>query len=359
VSGGSPDDKPQYKVYRSRRRLLDALRPAGSLEGLRERRRKGPREPRGPGAGRMRGPITPTRVLKWIALAVLGWVLLSLLLFMVSAQFQEGVSDRAEDSLSSTGSLLTGSTILVLGSDKRTTKKFGDPGAPRADSIMLVRASLGGVEKVSILRDTFAQIPGHTAQKINAAYAIGGAGLMVETIESFIGNGLKINHVVELDFEDFPKLIDSLGGIDVVAKRRICAPPFEEFTRTLRFRKGKNHVDGRRALGFARVRKNPCAPEEDDRARAERQQQVFKGIRDRVFSASTFFRLPWVSWKAPKTLRTDLRGPGLLALFADLATGTDENTPVLGFSCLGCGPGNSALVPEAAKKDAVQKLMGD
>ena len=350
-------DPPAYKVYRSRRRLLDALRPEGGLDALRERRRR-PRLPRRPGAPRRIGRITPRRALKWLGLAILGWILLSLVLFLISAALQEGVSGKAEDSLSSGGSLLTGSTILVVGSDERTTKKFGDAGAPRADSIMLIRASLGRIRTLSILRDSFAQIPGHGPQKINSAYAIGGAALMVETVESFMGHGLKVNHVAEVDFEGLPDLVDALGGITVTAKREICAPPFEEFRGTVRFRKGENDVDGRRALAFARVRRNPCAPEETDQARAERQQEVLKGIRGRLISPGAFIRLPWASWKAPKTVKTDMGGLALMSLFGDLASGTIERTPVLGFSCLGCGPGGSALVPEAAKDDAVRKLLG-
>lgn len=359
MSDGRRGGAPEYKVYRSRRGLLDALRPQGGLARLRERR-----PPRLPGRRdrRERRPITAGRVLKWIALAILGWLLFSLLLFFVSAQVQEGVSDRAEAALGSEGNFITGSTVLVIGSDLRSdeTREPGFSGPGRADSVLLLRASFGNVRKLSILRDSFAEIPGHGAQKINAAYAIGGAGLMAETVEQFMGNGLEINHVIEVDFTDFPELIDALGGITVVAKRRICAPPFGNFKRTLRFRKGENEVNGRRALGFARIRKNPCAPGEDDRARAQRQQEVLKGIRRRLVSPGTFFRLPWVSWAAPKTVKSDMKGPGLLSLFADLATGGggDEN-PFLEPSCLGCGPLNSAIVPPEARRRAVRKLLAE
>ena len=89
----------------------------------------------------------------------------------------------------------------------------------------------------------------------------------------------------------------------------------------MRLSKGEHHLDGKDALAFARVRKNECDPSEDDRARAARQQQVMSAIRSQILSPSTFFRLPLVSWEAPQTLRTDLKGPGLLALFTDLMTG--------------------------------------
>ena len=346
---------PEYKVYRSRRGPLSGLRRPGDLSALRERFRRGPRAPR------ERGPLTPGRVLRWVLLAAGAWLLLSFLLFMLSAQTEPGVSSRAKEQLSGDGTLLGGSTILVLGSDQRTGESIdkSQRGASRADTVMLLHVAFGSVRKLSIPRDSFAQIPGHGAQKINAAYAIGGSPLMIQTVESFMGNGLKINHLIEVDFKDFPELIDALGGITVTAKTKICSPPFDNFWKGLTFRKGENRLDGDKALGFARIRKNRCAPGETDLDRAERQQQVLQGIRHKLVSPTTFFRLPLVSWRAPKALKTDMRGPGLLALFTDLASGGSGKPQVVEPSCLSCGPGSSLIVSEGAKRDAVSKLLGD
>jgi LCP family protein required for cell wall assembly len=345
---------PEYKVYRSRRRPLAR---GGDLEALRRRLsrfRDGDGESRAP---KERRRITAGRVLKWLALAVAGWLLLSLVLFFVSAQLQEGVSAEAERALSSEGNLLTGSTILVLGSDARTGESIDESqqGPSRADTIMLVHAGLGSVRKLSIPRDIEANIPGFGTQKINASYALGGPALTIETVESFLGNGLEINHLVEVDFADFPALVDALGGITVNNKTRICSPPFDNFWKGLNFRKGEIDLDGTRALGYARVRKNSCAPGEDDRARAARQQEVLRAMGDKVTSPSTFFRMPWVSWQAPRALKSDMKGPGLLALFADLATGNSDETEVLEAGC--CINGSNLFVSEGAKEDAVRKLL--
>jgi LCP family protein required for cell wall assembly len=346
--------RPEYKVYRTRRRPLGRLSTPSDLDGLRQRlgrrRERKPREPRG---------VSRRGVLKWLAVAAAAWLVLSLLLFLLSAQIEKGVSDRAEQALSSEGNLLSGSTILVLGSDARTGESIDESqtGPSRADSIMLVHAAFGSVRKLSIPRDSYAQIPGHGSQKINAAYAIGGPALMIETVESFMGNGLKINHLIEVDFEDFPELIDSLGGITVTVKRKICSPPFDNFWKGLTFRPGKHRLDGTKALGFARIRKNDCAPNENDLDRAKRQQQVFNGIRRKLVSPTTFFRLPFVGWRAPKALKSDMKGPALLGLFGDLASGGTGDTMVLEASCLSCGPASSLLVSEGARKDAVRKLV--
>ena len=342
---------PEYKVYRSRRKPLAR---GGDLDALRRRlsRNRDGDEPRAP---RDRPPITPGRVLKWVALAIAGWVLLSLVLFMISAQTQDGVSPATERALSSKGSLFTGSNILVLGSDVRTGESIDESqaGPGRSDTIMLVHAAFGSVRKLSIPRDVEVDVPGHGINKINAAYAFGGPALTIETVESFLGNDLEVNHVVEVNFKNFPEFIDSLGGVTVNNKTRVCSPPFDNFWKGLNFKKGEIELNGERALGYARVRKNNCAPAEDDRARAARQQQVLSAIGSQVKSPSTFFRLPWVSWHAPRTLRSDLNGFQLMGLFADMATGSSDKTEVLEATCC---RGTNLFVSDGAKADAVRKL---
>jgi LCP family protein required for cell wall assembly len=280
--------------------------------------------------------------------------LLSVVVFFVSAQFAEHSSASAEAALSPGGSLLTGSTILVLGSDARPakSKEPGAGGPARSDSIMLMHVAFGSVRKVSILRDSQAAIPGHGIQKINAAYALGGAGLAIRTVEQFMGNGLRINHLLEINFENFPKLIDALGGIDVHLNRCIHSNRFGG--KVLILHKGDQHLTGQQALQYSRVRENRCAPNEDDRARARRQQQVMSAIRSRLLSPTAFVRLPWVSWAAPRTVRSDMRGPGLAMLFGDLLTGGGGKTRVL--MPYGAN-GTELLVSDAAKRRAVQALL--
>ena len=351
-------DRPEYKVYRSSRRgRLDSLRGSRGLDSLRNRSRgPGGRRPRGVAAG----GLTPRRVLRWIVLGVVAWLLLSLVLFIVSSQLQRGVTDNTEEALAGGGNMLTGSTVLVLGSDRRTGDSIDESqsGPPRADTLLVMHAALGRVRKLSIPRDSLAEIPGHGAQKINASYALGGAALAIETVEGFLGNGIEINHVVEVDFADFPELIDSLGGITVNNRTRICSPPFDNYYKGYNLPKGEQKLDGEKALGFARVRKNSCASGESDVDRAKRQQEVLAGIRGALLSPGTFVRLPWVSWNAPKTIETDMASAGLFGLFTDLVTGNSEEQNVLKPSCLGCGPGGTLVVPPAEKRDAVDELLG-
>src|SRR6476661_2604051 len=276
-------DEPEYTIYRSKKGPLSRFKrdEPGGIDDLRRERR--PREPR-----RVRKPISVGRVLKWVVLAAVAWIVFSGLVFLVSAQLAEHSSDSAKAALSSGGSLFSGSNILVLGSDARPpdSKEPGAGGPARSDSIMLMHVGLGTVRKVSILRDSQANIPGHGVQKINAAYALGGAGLATQTIEQFMGNGLQINHLLEINFQNFPKLIDALGGVTVHLNRCIHSNRFGG--KVLILHKGDQHLTGQQALQFSRVRENRCAPNEDDRARAKRQQQVLTAMRKRMVSPHAF-----------------------------------------------------------------------
>jgi LCP family protein required for cell wall assembly len=339
MSDSSPGEPPQYNVYRSRKRLRDRFGGGGSknpLEALRRRRDRseGPQPPGEPKPQKQPGGITPRRVIKWIVLAVLGWLLIAIAAFFISAQVNGGVDDKTKAALSSGGSLLTGSNVLVLGSDERP-KGSKEPGAQsgsaRSDSIIVMHVGFGSVRKLSILRDSIAEIPGHGTQKINAAYALGGASLTIKTVEQFLGNGLKINHIILVSFTNFPDLIDALGGVDVKLKHCIHSNSFSG--QVVNLSRGEHHLSGQEALNYARVRKNSCVPSEDDRDRAKRQQEVIASMRDQVVSPlnwpSTFIRGPFIAWQAPKAIRSDMHGPGLAALFTDLLTGGSGKTKVL------------------------------
>ena len=253
-------DGPEYKVYRSRRSPFGFLRrdEPGGLSDLRRERQADPRP--------ARKPFSWGRVVKWIVVAILAWILLAVVIFFVSAQFAEHSSDSTDAALTHGGSLLTGSTILVLGSDARppNTKEPGAGGPSRSDSIMLMHVGFGTVRKLSILRDSQADIPGHGVQKINAAYALGGASLTIQTIEQFLGNGLKINHIIEINFQNFPHLIDAMGGITIHLNHCVHSNHFSGQVVVLH--RGDVHLTGRQALALARVRENRCNPPGSGRA---------------------------------------------------------------------------------------------
>jgi LCP family protein required for cell wall assembly len=355
------DDQPQYTLYRSRPRLPWRREPDG-MEGLRE-----PGEKRDePAAPKRRRRITVGRVLRYVALAIGAWLLVSLVLFLVSAQIQSAkISDAASAKLSGGGYPLTSAnTILVLGSDARVKGK-AEPGAEtigqssRSDSILLLRIGGGANSQLSILRDTVVDIPGHGRNKINAAYALGGPSLAIQTVEAYLG--LDINHLIEVNFANFPELIDSLGGITYTGNcviSKINGGSRNGGT-TLRLKAGTHELNGEQALALARTRHNDCRPQEDDRARVRRQQKILSAIKGKVTSFETFFRLPWVSWTAPKAIRSDMSGPTLLGLIgAELVGGNGKKqvlTPSGGVTLPDGGAG--LAVDDATKQRIVNEFI--
>jgi LCP family protein required for cell wall assembly len=355
------DDEPQYTLYRSRPKL-PWRRESEGLDGLREpgEKRDEPRPPK------RRRRITVGRVVKYLALALGVWLLLSLVLFLVSAQIESSkVSSAAEAKLSGGGYPLTSAnTILVLGSDARVKGK-AEPGAEtigqpsRSDSIMLLRIGGGANAQLSILRDTVVDIPGHGRNKINAAYAFGGPALTIETVENYLGT--PINHLVEVNFENFPELIDALGGITYTGNcviSKINGGSRNGGT-TLRLKAGTHELTGEQALALARTRHNDCRPQEDDRARVRRQQKILAAIKGKVTSFETFFRLPWVSWAAPKAIRSDMSGPTLLGLIgAELLGGNGKKYVLTPSASVTLPDGGAGLtVDDATRQRTVDEFM--
>ncbi len=299
-------------------------------------------------------------------MAVAAWLLVSTIVFLISAQIQSSkISDEADAQLSGGGFTLTSpNTILVLGSDARTEEN-AEPGAQtigapsRSDSILLLRAGGGANAQLSILRDTVVDIPGHGQNKINAAYALGGPSLAIETVESYLG--IEVNHLVEVNFANFPDLIDSLGGITYTGNCVISKinGGLRNGGYTLRLKAGTHELTGEEALALARTRKNDCRPSEDDKARARRQQKILAAIKSKVISFETFIRLPWVSWAAPKAIRSDMSGPTLLGLIGAELIGGDTKKYVLtpnGATTLPDG-GAGLTVDDAAKQEIVSQFL--
>ncbi len=367
----APEGRPEYRVYRSRKPLF-RRRAGDDRDALRRLRGEGPQPPRDepgdagrdrsrPRLPRRRGPrvrrrIGGWRIVRWLALGVVGWIALSVVVLLLSAQIQQGKVSGANEYLGGAGYPLTSpNNILVLGSDVRDAPN-AEPGAQttgngRSDSILLLRVGGGANSRMSIARDTIVEIPGSGRQKINAAYAIGGTALAVQTVERF--TGIDIHHVMIVSFEDFPHLIDAMGGITyrggcVVSK---INGGYRNGGVTLRLKAGKTHIDGKQALALARTRTNACNPNEDDLTRARRQQKIVGAMKRRLLSPMAFVRLPLVSWNVPKALRSDMSGPTLLGVFGALAIAGTPRTEVLGTL--------SGQIPEDVKQAKVRRFLGD
>jgi len=321
---------PQYTRYRAGPRLLP--RREGDAILPRRLRRPRPGAPQAPG---WRQRITRKRVVLGVLALLLGWIALSLLLYLASSHFERTSppGDVAGELDPAGYPLTSANNILVLGSDRRQ-KNSKEPGAnktgpSRSDTIMLIRTGGGHAARLSIPRDTIVDIPGHGRQKINAAYAEGGPALSLSVLKRELG--IPINHLVEVNFEDFPKLIDAMGGVDYTGDCIISRlnGGFRNGGYTLRLPKGTHHIDGKQALAIARTRENLCRPGESDLQRAEHQQALFTAMKNRLLSFSSFIRLPWIAWNAPPTIISDMSGETLLGLFGSLAIAGTPATHLL------------------------------
>ncbi len=381
TSGENPGGRAPYTRYRARPRLRPRTPEQPLREELDELRGGGGPGAGGPGAGRgrdgraprpargrlpwRRRRLTPKRAILALLGLIVGWLLLSLVLFLISSHFERtSLPSNVKAVLDPAGNPLTSANdILVLGSDRRP-KGSKEPGAEttgpgRSDTIMLIRTGGGHSARLSIPRDTVVEIPGHGLQKINAAHAYGGPAESVQVIKRWLG--VPINHVVEVDFENFPRLIDSMGGVDytggcIVAK---LDGGYADGGYTLRLPAGTHHIDGKAALAIARTRENLCAPNETDLQREEHQQALFNAMKSQLLSVSSFFRLPWIAWNAPPAIISDMSGPELVELFGGLAIGGTPPTRVLKPSGTVTLPegGEGLSVSEAEKHAAVARFM--
>jgi LCP family protein required for cell wall assembly len=363
----TPEDERPYRTYRSSPRgLLARLR--GEDDAVLGSRLSG--EPPSPGTRKRRfggGGWTWKRGLAVVAGLIAAWLLISLVLFIISASIRQGnLPASATKQLTSGGNMLfSADNVLILGTDQRPKTGAGskEPGSnyndagSRSDTIMLWRVGGGVSRRLSIPRDTVAPIPGFGTQKINAAYAFGGPGLAIKTVERF--TGVKINHVIVINLANFPKFIDDVGGV-TIKTNRVCSDisgGAKNGGFTLNLAPGTHHLNGEQALILARTRENRCNPAENDITREKRQQAILNAIKSQLFSFHTFLNLPWVAWDAPSVLRTDMGPLQLLSMFT--AAEVAGSAPVKVLKTTG-GVLNGADVlyaSPAAKRAAVNQLL--
>ena len=194
-----------------------------------------------------------------------------------------------------------GTTYLMVGSDSRgdlTAEErqelgTGNPSGNRTDTIMLLHTGDGPNMLMSIPRDSLVEIPGYgSGQKVNAAYAYGGAKLLVRTIEA--ETGIRVDHFVEVGFGGFVDLVDAVGGIEV------CPPfPMDDPQANIKLEEGCQEVDGPDALGYARSRKTD--EQFGDLGRAQRQREVVSAIGSEAVS-------PWSVLNPVRYYRLNMAG---------------------------------------------------
>ncbi|TFC93395.1 LytR family transcriptional regulator [Cryobacterium sp. TMT3-29-2] len=176
----------------------------------------------------------------------------------------------------------SGQNILLLGSDTRGTNdgSIADLSGQRSDSIMVVHvpANRKNIYVMSIMRDSWLEIPGRGEAKINAAMSYGGVPLAVQTIEGLLG--ARIDHVAIVDFEGFKGITDALGGVDVDNPVGFDSSSLQGRY----FAEGTHRLNGTEALAFVRER---YAFSDGDFQRARNQQAFIKAVLGQSLTAET------------------------------------------------------------------------
>jgi len=247
------------------------------------------------------------RIVVRVLLVLFAYSLIAFLVGQQVARSDAAFATTDEETFNGTAATNGARNILLIGSDSRE----GEAG--RADTIMVLQ--LDGPSKqpklLSFMRDTLVTIPGYGENKINAAYAFGGADLVRQTLaENF---GLETNYYAKVDFRSFEKVIDTLfpSGVAINAEKDMSK------NLEVAIKQGQQQMNGLELLQYARFRMD----EEGDFGRVRRQQQVMDAIFSEMKNPLAILKLPYAAGKVLGYASTNLPMSFLLKNTFSIARG--------------------------------------
>ncbi|EGO8568274.1 LCP family protein [Enterococcus faecalis] len=185
-------------------------------------------------------------------------------------------------------------SVLLMGID---TGDLGRVDQGRSDTMMVATVSPEDKQTtiVSIPRDTYVEIVGHnTTDKINHAYAFGGAAMAMDTVQNYLD--IPIDHYVSINMKGLKELVDAVGGIEVNNDITFSQDGYD-------FTIGKTTLDGDQALAYSRMRyEDPNG----DYGRQERQRKIVEGIARKVLSLNGISNNQSVLNALETNMRTDM-----------------------------------------------------
>lgn len=241
--------------------------------------------------------------------------------------------------------------VLLIGTDTRDDD--GDGG--RSDTLMV--AHYDGKTKqpklISIMRDSFVDIPGYGLGKINSAYAYGGAKLTKKVLnESF---DLPINYYAIIDFSQFSELVDELypDGVKIDVEKDINLDGVDIY-------QGEQTLDGNSLLQYARFRMD----EEGDFGRVRRQQQVMNALAAQSANLIPILKLPKVAGEAVGKLDTNMPTDLIIDLAKDFLSGSVKDLETLSVPVEGSwdfndntSAGSVIEIDEATNAQAIKEFL--
>lgn len=184
-------------------------------------------------------------------------------------------------------------------------------GAKNTDAMMIGSINMKDrtLKLTSLLRDSYVEIPGYKANKLNSAYSKGGVDLLIETIEK--NYKIHIDGYASVNFEAFEKIVDLLGGVTIELGKEEA----EYLNRTNYISKksnrnvkpGVNKLNGNQVMGYVRVRKvKTLGGANFDYGRVVRQQRALKAMFDSLMSTKNLIKIIPISMEALSYVTTDL-----------------------------------------------------
>ena len=307
------------------------------------------RKPKNPYEQKPKKKRSWKRILVMILVALLGYSVIAFGVGNIAAKTDSSMPKMETQEFNGTASENGTKNILLLGSDTR------DNISGRSDSMMVLQVDGRGKPKlVSFMRDMYVNIPGVGENKLNAAYAYGGADLVRQTLkENF---GIDCRYYAMVDFQTFEKGVDALfpRGVQIDAEKDMSAYIDEPITQ------GPQRMNGHTLLNYARFRMD----EEGDFGRVRRQQQVMQAVFGQLKNPLVLLRGPYAAGKIWGYLSTDMPNTfvlGNLFNFAKAVGGIERLTlPVDGsWSYIDTANAGSALAVDTAQNaQAVQDFLG-
>ncbi|KGX89522.1 LytR family transcriptional regulator [Pontibacillus halophilus JSM 076056 = DSM 19796] len=202
---------------------------------------------------------------------------------LLSARGETSGDDQYEDAFHGVETPTGKSNILVLGIDQRSDEPT------RSDTIMVAQydGDTNEAKLVSIMRDSYVNVPDYGWMKINAAHAVEGGGpeLMRKTIEQNFG--IPIHYYAVVDFEAFTVAVDTVApdGVNINVEKDMY---YKDGVGTIDLDQGEQQLDGEELLGYARFRNDRYG----DYKRVERQQLVMQAVLDEFTSFTGLTKLP-------------------------------------------------------------------
>ncbi|WMJ86826.1 LCP family protein [Anaerocolumna sp. MB42-C2] len=200
-------------------------------------------------------------------------------------------------------------------------EEFG--GARNTDSMMIasINTKDDTLKLTSLLRDSYVDIQGYKANKLNSAYARGGARLLVDTIEK--NYKVQIDGYVSVDFKSFEKIVDLLGGVTIELgkeeARYLNKTNYISQKKNRNVKKGVNHLNGNQVMGYVRVRKvKTLGGVNDDYGRIVRQQRALKAIFNSYKSPKNLFKILSITKESLGYVTTNLTQNQIEKAMADL-----------------------------------------